>query len=151
MPNINTAPIIRASVARFFAILAFGAFGGAQGAFSSRGAITRREFWRDYLLPSLYLFLAGAGAYRLACYFYGLFSLGFTERRILFALMLAPAVFTLFIGEMKRLRGIGLWGFLAAANFCVPWGALGVALFCAVMPKILPIGKKRRASPRFLR
>ena len=131
--------------------MSLGVFGGAQGAFSSRGEIGRREFWRDYLLPAFYLFLAGAGAYRLACHFYGLFSLGFTQRRILFALMLLPSVFTLFIGEIKRLRHIGLWGVLAAVNFFVPWGALGAALFCAAMPQILPVGGKRRASGKFLR
>ena len=151
MAKADTAPIIKTSAARFLAILALGIFGGAQGAFSSQGRITRREFWRDYLLPAFFLFLAGAGAYRAACHFYGLYSLGFTQRRLVFALALTPAIFTLFVGEMKRLRGVGLWGVLALANFYVPYGALGVAAFCAVMPKIRPIGSKKGGSAKFLR
>ncbi|MBR6388505.1 MAG: hypothetical protein IKS15_00050 [Opitutales bacterium] len=151
MPKADTAPIVKTSIARFFAILTLGIFGGAQGAFSAQGQIGRREFWRDYLLPAFYLFLAGAGAYRLACHFYGLYSLGFTERRLVFALALTPAMFTLFAGEMKRLRDVGLWGVLALVNFYVPYGALGVAAFCAVMPKIRPIGSKRGGSAKFLR
>ncbi|MBO7521163.1 MAG: DUF805 domain-containing protein [Opitutales bacterium] len=145
MPKVNTAPIILSSVARFFAILTFGVFGGAQGAFSPRGEIGRAEFWRGYLLPALYLFLAGAGAYRILFYYCGNVPQVYSARRILFALALFPAVFTLFVGEMKRLRHVGVWGVLAAANFCVPWGALAVAIVCAAMPKISKAGKNRRA------
>ncbi len=136
MAKFDTRFLIKGSFARLFAILTFGAFGGAQGAFSASGEVTRFEFLRDYLLPAFYLFILNSGIYRLICYLYGLFSLSFTSRRIIFAAMLAPAIFTLFVGEIKRLRNIGLWIIFALANFYLPYGMLACGVICVLVPRI---------------
>lgn len=151
MAKFNAQSLIKESFARLFCILTFGIFCGGREAFSPRGEISREVFWSGHLLPSFYLFVLGSGLYRALCYFYGLFSFGFTSRKLIFSAMLAPAVYILFIGEMKRLRHIGLWAVWVVVNFYVPFGILTCGLICAFMPKIRLFGGKSLKKPRFLR
>lgn len=151
MAKFNAQSLIKESFARFFCILTFGVFGGGREVFSPYGEVSREEFWRGYFLPSFYLFVLSSGLYRALCYFYGLFSFSFTSRKLIFSAMIAPAVYILFTGEMKRLRHIGLWAVLAVFNFYVPYGVLVCGLVCAFMPKISLFGRKSFKKSRFLR
>lgn len=151
MAKFNAQSLIKGSFARLFCILTFGVFGGGREAFSTRGEISREEFWRGHLLPSFYLFVLGSGLYRALCYFYGLFSFGFASRKVIFSAMVAPAVYILFTGEMKRLRHMGFWAVLVVLNFYVPFGMLACGVVCAFMPKIRLFGGGRLKKSRFLR
>lgn len=124
-------------ILRVLGILSLGILPLADGAFTLEGEIKRKAYIYEYVLPAFILSLLGAGIYRILLYFGVIFSLNYDARRLLFSLLLSPALFTLFVGQAKRLSYLGFWKVLMIFNFYpFYWGTACLTLILAIFPDV---------------
>ena len=112
-----------------------GRFSGKYGSFKS--ASGRFEFIADYALLALFLAMILSGVYRLLLYCDILAGLHYYFRKAVFTAVMAPAIFLLFLGEMRRLNDLGLWRGFILLNFIPTYGFGGLLFLLAICPRFL--------------
>lgn len=127
------------SLSGLAALLSFGLFGRLGKNYASlKCASGRFEFVADYALVALFLAMILSALYRFILYFGILDGFGYWVDRAAFALAMSPALYLLFLGQIRRLNDLGFWRGFVLLNF-VP----GYGLFCMIALLSL--------CPRFLR
>lgn len=129
------------SLKKLAAILTLGIGGGLGGYASLSKSSNRLEFIADYALVSLYLAMILTASYRLLLYCDFVGGLHFYIRRAIFIFMLSPAIYVLFLGEIRRLNHIGLWRGFVLLNFASIYGACGLFALLCLLGRIFKGGK----------
>lgn len=126
--RMDLTGIVRLSFLKFFSVLTFGVFGGLGSYWRVSGQISRKEFWQNYVVvPILIAFLALA-FFRILNIHGFLSPLNYGLRRIILCVMLSPAIFAHVIGQIKRLRDMGLSPWFALANFIPLYGTAALVI-----------------------
>lgn len=130
--------LLARSLIRLVWLLSFGICGSFSGKYGSfKSASGRYEFIADYVLLALFLAMILSGVYRLLLYCDILAGLHYYLRRVIFVALMAPAIYLLFLGEIRRLNDLCLWRGFILLNFIPIYGFGGLLFLLAVCPKFL--------------
>lgn len=114
--------ILGESFLQFLSAISFGLLGSDDAYWCNKGKIGRMQFWQNYVLAPLMMVVCGLIAFWLLRVYGYLGRFSFDMRKLIFLLLLSPAIFANAIGQIKRLRDMNLPPLLALLNFIPIYG-----------------------------
>lgn len=133
----DLSQVLTRSLSRLLGVFTFGLLGSIRGYNSKSARSSRYEFIVDYALVSLYLAMIFSGAYRILLYFDLISDFHYYVRSLIYIAMLAPSIYILFLGQIRRLNDIGFYRILILLNFIPMYGLFCFTVFLAITPRIV--------------
>ena len=143
--NAALSRFFRLGLLKFLGVLTFGIFGGVGDFWNPQASSGRREFWQNYVLVPALLAVVGFAAFRILNVHGYLSPLHYGARKMVLCAILSPAIFAHAVGQIRRLRDIGVPPWAALLNFVPFWGTLSLLIFCGAFPRM---GRARSARPK---
>lgn len=126
------------SLSGLAALLSLGLFGRLGKNYASlKGASGRFEFVADYALVALFVAMITSAFYRLAMYYGLMDGLSYWAQRALFALAMSPALYILFLGQIRRLNDLRIWRGFVLLNFIPSYGFFCMLALLSLCPRFL--------------
>ena len=126
------------SLSGLAALLSLGLFGRLGKNYASlEGRSGRFEFVADYALVALFLAMILSALYRLILYFGLLDGAAYWVQRAAFALVMSPALYLLFLGQIRRLNDLRFWRGFVLLNFAPGCGIFCMIAFLSLCPRFL--------------
>lgn len=126
------------SLSGLAALLSLGLFGRLGKNYASlEGRSGRFEFVADYALVALFLAMILSALYRLILYFGLLDGAAYWVQQAAFALVMSPALYLLFLGQIRRLNDLRFWRGFVLLNFAPACGLFCMIAFLSLCPRFL--------------